>query len=68
MRIAVELAKDPPAGGWRVRLNPTCRMGVEPWNTNDRCGKPATVRVNHWPYWSMFWCPEHAQFFADRAR
>lgn len=29
------------------------------------CDKPATMRVNNWPNWSLFWCPEHAELFRE---
>ena len=49
-------------GGLRIRRNPTCEMFLDTTWTK-RCGKPATVRVTRWPYWSIFWCPDDAAGF-----
>ena len=46
-------------GTVEVRANPICRMQVGGW----ACGRPATVRRNLWPHWSLFWCAEHAAHF-----
>jgi hypothetical protein len=50
--------------GLRLRVNPTCEMYVGAGK--ERCGKSATARIHYLPYWSLRWCPEHAEYFIGR--
>ena len=45
-----------------TRTDPTCQMSMAAEGKAE-CGRAATVRRSLWPWWSRFWCPEHAAYF-----
>lgn len=51
--------------GAHVRVDPLCQATVERDDDLVECDRPATVRRSYWPYWSQFFCPEHAATFDE---